>query len=184
MSKLTYEDKKEIVRLHEEYGYGNAKLGAIYNVDSTLIHRLLKLYETHGEEALKKKEYRTYPQSFKMEVVQRVLNGESCASLEFEYRIGRSSIHQWVQKFEESGYDGLVDKKKGRPAMKKETRKLPDPSIEEIDPSDKDALIEAMTKKSKQQEEEIRYKELEIEALKKLRALAPQRNARQTGKKR
>ena len=184
MSKLTYEDKKEIVRLYKESGYGSCKLGRMYGVDSSTILRLVKRYEAWGDEALEKKKYQAYPQSLKMEVAQRILNGESYASLEPEYNIRASTIRQWVQKFEESGYDGLEDKKKGRPAMKKETCKPSDPAIEEIDPSDKDALIESLERKVKEQEEEIRYKELEIEALKKLRALVLQRNARQTGKKR
>ena len=169
MAKLSYEDKKEIIRLYNEEHYGYIAIANIFNVKHTTIVRIVKKYNMHGEESLIKHKYRVFSPDLKLEIITRAMNGESKKSLGVEYLIQESNIISWLKKYKEFGYNGLIDKSKGRPpAMKKEKKP--------IDPNDKDAVI-------KSQADRILELEAEIEALKKLRALVLQRNKQQTERK-
>ena len=123
----------------------------------------------HGEESLIKHKNKVFSPDLKLEIITRAMNGESKISLGVEYLIQESNIISWLKKYEENGYNGLIDKPKGRPpAMKKEKKP--------INPNDKDALL-------KQKDQEILELKAEVEALKKLRALVLQRNKQQTERK-
>ena len=170
MAKLTYEDKKEIVRLYDEEHLGCSSIAKKYNVTQSTVQKIVQKYHIHGEESLRKHKNKSYSPEFKMDVINRALNGEAKFSLAIEYNITETQINSWLKNYEELGYDGLVNKTRGRPpAMKKESKKP-------IDPNDKDAII---------REKDARIEELEAEvaALKKLRALVLQRNTQQTKKK-
>ena len=169
MAKLTYEDKKEIIRLYDEEHYGYLSIAKKYKVNDTTISDIVRKYHLHGESSLTKHKNRKYTAEIKLEVVTRALNGESKKSLSAEYNITRTQIISWLKKYEEFGYNGLIDKPKGRPPTMKKEKKP-------IDPNDKDAII-------KEKEQRILELEAEVEALKKLRALVLQRNKQQTKKK-
>ena len=169
MAKLTYEDKKEIVRLYNDEHYGYIAIANMFNVQHTTIVRIVRKYNMHGEDSLIKHKNRVFSPNLKLEIITRAMNGESKKSLGVEYLIQESNIISWIKIYEKFGYNGLVNKPKGRPpAMKKEKKT--------IDPNDKDAVI-------KSQADRILELEAEVEALKKLRALVLQRNKRQTEKK-
>ena len=169
MAKLSYEDKKEIVRLYNDEHYGYLAIANIFNVKHITIVKIVRKYNMHGEESLIKHKNRVFSPDLKLEIITRAMNGESKKSLCVEYLIQESNIISWLKKYEENGYNGLIDKPKGRPpAMKKEKKP--------IDPNDKDALL-------KQKDQEILELKAEVEALKKLRALVLQRNKQQTERK-
>ena len=169
MTKLTYEDKKEIVRLYDEEHYGYRKIAKKYKVAKPTIERIVCKYHVHGESSLVKQKNRVFTTDLKLEVISRALNGESKRCLSFEYMIQEAQIISWLKNYEEFGYNGLIDKPKGRPPDMKKEKKV-------IDPNDKDAII-------KEKEQRILELEAEVEALKKLRALVLQRNEQQTKKK-
>lgn len=170
MAKLTKEQKIEICRLKIEEGVPIPELTKRYGIDESIIERYVRKYKAHGEEAFKK-QYRAFSPEKKLEIINRVSKGESRSSLEIEYNIQRSMINSWLKRYEKDGYNGLIDKKKGRPpAMKKKKT-----DIDEIaDPKDKEIAL------LKQKNYEL---EAENAALKKLKALVLQRNAQQTKKK-
>ena len=169
MAKFTYKDKKEIIRLYDEEHYGYPTISYMYNTTITTIQRIVYKYHMHGEESLIKKPNRKFSADLKLEIITRALNGESKMSLGIEYMIQESYILNWLKKYNEFGYNGLIDKPKGKPpAMKKEKKP--------INPNDKDALL-------KQKDQEILELKAEVEALKKLRALVLQRNKQQTERK-
>ena len=169
MVKLTYENKKEIVRLYYEEHYGSPTIAKIFNLAGSTVERIVRRYHLHGEDSLVKKPNRQYPANLKLEIITRALNGESKMSLGIEYMIQETYIISWLKKYEEFGYNGLIDKPKGRPPTMKKEKKT-------IDPNDKDELL-------KQKDQEILELKAEVEALKKLRALVLQRNEQQTKKK-
>ena len=169
MAKLSYEDKKEIIRLYNEKHHGYNYIANLFKVNDSTITRIVRKYNMHGEDSLIKKSNRKFSADLKLEIIKRAINGESKWSLGVEYKIGQTQIINWLKNYEENGYNGLIDKPKGRPpAMKKEKKP--------IDPNDKDAVI-------KSQADRILELEAEVEALKKLRALVLQRNKQQTEKK-
>jgi transposase len=169
MAKFTYEDKKEIIRLYDEEHYGYPTIAKKYNVRVTTISRIVRRYKLHGESSLIKQKNRKFPADLKFEIISRAMNGESKKSLGIKYMIQEAQIILWLKKYEEFGYNGLIDKPKGRPPDMKKEKKA-------IDPNDKDAVI-------KSQADRILELEAEVEALKKLRALVLQRNEQQTKKK-
>lgn len=169
MAKLSYEDKKEIIRLYNEEHYGYVTISKKYNVNDTTILKIVRRYLIHGESSLVKKKNRKFTPEMKLEIIKRSLNGESKTGLSAEYQINDTQINSWLKKYEKFGYNGLIDKPKGRPPNMKKEKKA-------IDPNDKDAVI-------KSQADRILELEAEVEALKKLRALVLQRNEQQTKKK-
>ena len=169
MAKLSYEDKKEIIRLYNEEHYGYCKIADLFQVSDSTVCRIVLKYKKHCESSLIKNNNRKFTADMKLEIITRAMNGESKKSLGIEYLIQEAYIISWLKKYEEFGYNGLVDKPKGRPpAMKKEKKP--------IDPNDKDELL-------KQKDQEILELKAEVEALKKLRALVLQRTKQQTEKK-
>ena len=169
MVKFSYEDKSEIIRLYNEEHYGCHAIAKKYNVNHTTILRIVRRYLLHGEVSLKKRKNRKFTAEIKLEVIHRAMNGESKKSLGIEYMIQEAQIISWLKKYNEFGYNGLIDKPKGRPPNMKKEKKT-------IDPNDKDAII-------KEKDQRILELEAEVEALKKLRALVLQRNEQQTKKK-
>lgn len=61
----------------------------------------------------------------KYELVAKVLAGCSMKSVACEAGINVGNLHQWVCKYEEFGYNGLVNKKKGRKSNNPEMNKKP-----------------------------------------------------------
>ena len=169
MAKLTYEDKKEIVRLYHEEQYGSTTIGRMMNISRNVVQDFIRKYDIHGDEVLVKHKNRKFTAHLKLEIITRSINGESKHSLAAEYNITRAQIISWLKKYEKFGYNGLIDKPKGRPPTMKKEKKV-------IDPNDKDEVI-------KSQADRILELEAEVEALKKLRALVLQRNEQQTKKK-
>lgn len=169
MAKLTYEDKNEIVRLYEEEHLGYKSIAKRMNVNSSGIYKIIREYHLHGKDSLIKKKNRVFPPDLKLYIIHRVLNGESKSSVSIEYQIQKSMIINWLQKYQELGYDGLKDKPKGRPPSMKKEKQL-------IDPNDKDAIIKELERRNLELE-------AEVEVLKKLKALVLQRNKSQTRKK-
>ena len=169
MAKLTYEDKKEIVRLYDEEHFGYIAIAKQMNVGQKVIDNLIRRYHIHGEKALVNQSTNKFTSELKFEIISRVLQGDSKRSTAVLYNIDPSQIRLWLKKYEKFGYNGLIDKPKGRPPNMKKEKKT-------IDPNDKDAVI-------KSQADRILELEAEVEALKKLRALVLQRNEQQTKKK-
>ena len=169
MAKLSYEDKKEIVRLYNEEHYGYPTIARKFNVTVSTIGRIVRRYNMHGEDTLIKNSNRKFTADLKLEIITRAMNGESKVSLGIEYLIQEAYIISWLKKYKENGYNGLIDKSKGRPPTMKKEKKP-------IDPNDKDAII-------KEKDQRILELEAEVEALKKLRALVLQRTKQQTEKK-
>lgn len=169
MAKLTYEDKKEIIRLYDEEHLGYTCTARKMKVNSKVVERIIRKFRIHGEASLIKRKKTKYSADIKYKIIQKVLNGESKSSVAIEYNIEPSQIRSWLKKYNKNGYNGLINMSKGRsPAMKK-NKKV-------IDCNDKDALLRA-------KDQEILELKAEVEALKKLRALVLQRNKQQIKKK-
>lgn len=180
--KLSDDDKREIIRLNKEVGVSQAKLARMYNVDVSIIERLIRKYGVYGEAALIRKPYRKYSPEFKMEIINRCRNGESKGSLAIANNIRPSMIRSWLKRYEKDGYNGLIDKKKGRsPKMKKEEDKDIDNADFCFDDTsagncDDKTRIKVLEKKNRELEAEVAY-------LKKLNALVQERKKHESKKK-
>ena len=172
--KLKLEDKLKIIRIYEE-GYSISSLSNKFNVSDNLIKRIERQYREHGIESFKEKGNNTkYTAHYKMEIIKRVLAGESMTSIAAEICVNAGMIYSWVKRYNELGYNGLIEKKKGRPPkMKPKSKeiKINDTSMDEKD------------KRIKELEERNAQLEMENDLLKKLKALVQQRQQQQNKKK-
>ncbi|WP_407691727.1 IS3 family transposase, partial [Psychrobacillus psychrotolerans] len=120
----------------------------------------VKLFEVQGEKGFKKC-YTSYSSEFKLDVLN-FMNETGTSFLETASTFNISSpsiIYRWDQLLKTKGLDALEPKKKERPSMKKETKKVePEKSIPAED------SMEALQAK-------IKHLEMENAYLKKLNAL-------------
>ena len=172
--KLKLEDKLVIIDLYKK-GWSVPDICKKYGISHTVIEYIERQYREHGVESFKEKgKYIKYPPSFKIEIVKRIINGESITGMASELCVNPGMIFSWVKKYTELGYNGLIEKKKGRPPkMKPKSKeiKINDTSMDEKD------------KRIKELEERNAQLEMENDLLKKLRALVQQRQQQQNKKK-
>ena len=120
----------------------------------------IRLYEQQGIEAFLKS-YTSYSSQFKMDVLN-YMNETGTSSYDAAAIFNISSpdmVRNWWKKFEQGGIGALKQKKKGRPSMKKETKK-----IKSKKPTPAEGTVEAL-------QEKIGRLEMENTYLKKLNAL-------------
>lgn len=158
-----------------ETGFTIKQICLKYGVTKTTIERIERQYREHGINSFKEKGKNTkYSANYKMEIIKRVLAGDSIKGIASELCHNAGLIHSWVKRYKELGYNGLIEKKKGRPPkMKPKSKeiKINDTSMDEKD------------KRIKELEERNAQLEMENDLLKKLRALVQQRQQQQNKKK-
>ena len=172
MSKLTIEDKIKIIQLHKE-GYTSRIIAKEIKVCHSRITEIISKYNLYGEPALEiTHKKRKFTIEFKIDLITKVLNGESIHSVANENMISPGQLTNWVKKYKELGYNGLSEKPKGRPKiMKPETKSIIPTSEDEKD------------KRIRELEERNAQLEMENDLLKKLKALVQQRTQQQNKKK-
>lgn len=173
--KLKLEDKLKIITMYEA-GDSIPPISKKFKVSESVIKRIERQYREHGIESFKAKgKNMKYSPEFKMEIVNRVLNGDSKTSIASELCVNVGMIHDWVKKYHELGYNGLITKQ-GRP------RKVKDKNTQQkiVNNSNK---LDDKDKRIKELEERNTQLEMENYLLKKLRALVQQRNGQQNEKK-
>ena len=173
--KLILEDKLEIIKMYET-GYSIPVISKKFKVNKSVIKQIERQYREHGIKSFKPKGKNTkYSPEFKLEIVNRVLNGESKSGIAAELCVNKGMIHSWVKKYKELGYNGLTTKQ-GRPRKMKDKNKQTKKVNASKELDDKDKRI-------KELEERNAQLEMENDLLKKLRALVQQRNKQQDEKK-
>ena len=168
MSKLSYEDKKHLY-YDRKSGMTLANLSSKYNINTAAIQYLVRVVDKHGISILKKKKNKYYSYYTKLELINRVLiNGESVKSVAVDEGLkSYTLLANWVKNYKENGYN-IVERKRGRSAMPKVTKKKNNET--------KDETIKRL-------EEENLYLKAELEYSKKLRAVVQARKNRQQKKK-
>ena len=172
--KLTLEDKMKIIELREK-GLGYETIAKQFKVKYSLIQKIWYAYELHGIEGIKHpSKNRKYSAELKLEIINRVFQGESKSSLATEYNLpNNGTIVSWMKKYEELGYNGLEGKQgrpRGRPNIMTKEEKKNTP----LNNDEREELIRLRKEKE--------YLEMENAYLKKLDALVKER-LKQQGKK-
>ena len=132
------------------------------------IRKWNRIFDSLGEAGLEH-ERPTLNVSQRLELIQRVENGESYRSAAFSAGIQHDLLIKWHKIYKEFGIDGLQSLKRGRPCMK-------DKKHESVKKQDSDKTKEELL-------EELEYVRAENEYLKKLSALVQERKAREQKKK-
>ena len=173
--KLTIEDKIKIIGLKEK-GISYRTIAKQFKVQDTTIENIWYRYEKHGIEGIKHPvKNKTYSAELKLEIINRVFQGESKTRLAAEYNLpSAGTIVSWMKKYEELGYNGLEGKQgrpRGRPKIMTKQEKKNTPLTNE----EREELIRLRKEKE--------YLEMENEYLKKLDALVMERLKQQRKKK-
>ena len=170
--KLTKQDIINFIS-DRENGMPWSELSLKYEIHEARLRAMFKRYQVHGINNLFHKQYsNNYPPSFKKEMCERILNGESKYSLAIKIGINVGTVYSWVKKYQELGYNGLKDNR-GKP------RKNCMPK--------KNMISTPLTNSERQELNELRKRnkelEMELEITKKLNALVQKRIERETRKK-
>lgn len=112
--KLSNEDIREMVRLHEELGCPCSAIAKKYGVTQGYVWRKVHFARLNGiGGALHPSERRSLSAEEKEGVVGLVLAGRSPFSLSAEFGVSGSAIAEWVKRYESEGYNGLLRRRKG-----------------------------------------------------------------------
>ena len=156
-----------------------SQIASKFNYNVANMRRIIKRYHKHGIEGiLHKADSNNFPIEFKIEIINRYYSGESKNSLATEINVNIGVIISWIKKYEQLGYNGLIDNR-GRPGVSKMGR-----------PRKNEQFSKVQTELTNDEREELnmlrkktRRLEMEIEATKKLNALVQTRIERETPKK-
>ena len=128
--RYTYEFKRKCVEMYRKGIWMETPEGISQKNFHITIRRWSRKEDIHGTEALKHTNFnKTWSAEDKLELVSKVLAGNSKLSVAIEAGIESGLLYKWVRKYKTLGYNGLVDMKKGRPSketiMKKTIQPLP-----------------------------------------------------------
>ena len=157
--------------LSDLHGEDQAFRHVLKNASGAVKRKVNEIFGISMREA-EKKELCTliyYPEE-KLELVQKVLSGNSNESVATKAGMNPGQLHQWVYRYKIFGYNGLVDKKKGRkPKEGSEMKRSTDPKP--LSESEREELIRLRA--------ENEYIKAENEVIKKEIALREERRAAQ-----
>ena len=126
--RYSYEFKKDCVELYRAGKWMETPDHIKERNFRILIRQWVRLEDANGPEVLQEKNSNKFwtPEE-KLALVERVNAGESIAAVAISAGIYKGLLYQWVQKYKDQGYNGLVTKKKGRPNKEKPMKKQVSP---------------------------------------------------------
>ena len=139
--KYSYEFKKECVQLYREGRWADTPEGVKEKRFHDTIKEWFKLEEKHGPEILKHGNNIEWTTDEKLEVVSKVLAGNTIGSVAIETGINRGQLYSWVNKYKIYGYNGLVNKKKGRKPKNTTMKKTNIHEAKKLNESEREELI-------------------------------------------
>lgn len=128
-----------------------------------------KIEKIHGPKGLENvKRQRNWTLEEKLTFVLQILNGKTLTEVSFSEGISDGLLSSWVHKYLTYGYNGLKNKKRGRPSSKETVmnkKTVPD----NLSESEREELVRLRERNA--------YLEAEIAVIKKLRALRKEQEA-------
>ena len=118
--RYSFEFKVKCVEMHERGEYPDTPNGISTRKFKDTIRKWKRMVDSLGVCALQpKSKNKEWNPEEKLVLVSKIFAGYSYNSVALENRINYRILYNWVQKYKEKGYNGLVDEKKGR------SRKVP-----------------------------------------------------------
>jgi transposase-like protein len=125
MTKYSLETKLTAVTAYLEGVESFKDTAQKHNVNPTMLKKWVAKYREHGIAAFQET-YTNYSVEFKMDVINYI--DEMGASIEEATTVfnipDSSTVWNWKHLFDTQGIDALQPKMKGRPSMKKDTKKI------------------------------------------------------------
>ena len=169
--RYSYEYKRKCVEMYREGRWpetptGIKKTRYFHN----MILRWVHAEEANGPEILKHKEARKkWTPEEKYELVAKIIAGSSIQSVASEAGINSGLLYQWVRKYRLEGYNGLVNRRKGRPPKEPQMKKINYNNPRKLNESEYEELVRLRAENA--------YIKAEIEVIKKEIALREEREA-------
>lgn len=140
-----------------------------YGINKSGVEYLVILIDKHGFDILRNNENKSYSSKEKQRILNRILvDNESILSVSIdEGLVAKGMLNNWLKKYRENDYN-IVERKRGRPTMKKEFKPKKNETIEE---------------ENERLKKENLYLKAELEYSKKLRAVVQARKNQQQKKK-
>src|SRR5690625_2122397 len=166
--KYSYEFKLKIVQEYLNGTLGYTLLSKKYNIPSkSQLQKWVNQYKKYGKEGLKTKRWnKKYPLNFKVDVLRfKQDTGASYKDIANAFGIAEPSvIANWKRKYSQEGTAGL-NKPQGRPP------KMPKPNKDKKKSIKKNKKNDSVTDELELLKKENEYLRIELEYLKKLKAL-------------
>ena len=163
--RFTKEFKLECIRKYKSGQLIDDPGGCKHTTFRHTVVRWVRIYDSVGEAGLEHR-FKMKTWQDKMNMIQRVIDGESFTEVAYSNGINTDLLSKWYKIYRESGIDGLkLDRRRRSPKMTKKPK----------------SSNESKTKE--ELEKELEYLRAENEYLKKLNALVQKRKGRQPKKK-
>ena len=168
--RYSFEFKLKCIDLYHQGIWPDTPENVSQNSFHSNIREWVRISEGYGIEALKHKNFdKNWSPEEKLELVSQVISGKSTRDVASSNGISSGMLRNWVHRYKENGYNGLVNKKKGRPP--KETISMKKAEPKPLNESEREELI-----RLRAENEQIKA---EIEVIKKRIALRQERQAAQ-----
>ena len=156
--RYSYEFKRECVELYRKGHWPDTPKGNDERNFRKKVREWVRIEDACGTEALRhKNQNKNWTAAERYVLVAEVIAGHSCKSVAISAGINDGLLYQWVRKYKELGYNGLVDMKKGRKQKETEMKKKATP--EPLTESEREELLRLRA--------EVEYIKAENEVIKK-----------------
>ena len=123
--RYSYEFKRKCVEMYRSGQWPETPEGVQQKRFRDTVREWVHLENANGPEVLyHKSNNKIWTPEERLTLVMLVISGKSRNSVALENGISGGMLYQWVRKYKISGYNGLVECKKGRPAKDPEMKKL------------------------------------------------------------
>ena len=139
--KYSYEFKKECVQLYREGKWADTPEGVQEKRFHDTIREWFELEQLHGPEILKHGNNIKWTTDEKLEIVSKVVAGNTIRSVAIETGINSGQLYSWVNNYKIYGYNGLVNKKKGRKPKNTTMKKINIHKAKKLNESEREELI-------------------------------------------
>ena len=122
--RYSHEYELECIKLYRQGIWSETPERTMTTNFRKLIRYRVRIEEQNGADALNYSgNNKVWTPEMKYELVDKVLAGQSNKSVAISAGINQGMLYTWVRKYKELGYNGLVNKQKGRKKsdMKKKT---------------------------------------------------------------
>ena len=170
--RYSYEYKKMCVELYRQGKRPETPEGVSEKVFRDTIRKWVRIENAQGPEALKHNgQNKRWTPEDRLEFISQVLAGKSIKSVAFGAGISEGLLYQWVRKYKIYGYNGLINKKKGRKSKNPDMKKINMNNPRKLEESEYEELVRLRA--------ENEYIKAEIEVIKKEIALREEKQAAQ-----
>ena len=168
--RYSYEYKRKCVEMYRNGIYPETPEGISEEAFKVTVRKWHRMENAQGPDALRHKgRNKIWTPEAKFELVSQVLAGNSNKSVAYEAGIHDGMLYQWVRKYRIYGYNGLIDKKKGRKSKNPDMKKLNINNPRKLEESEYEELIRLRA--------ENEYIKAENEVIKKEIALREEKQA-------